>query len=47
MKSGHLLRQVINKIGDVDFNNLAERQHFGDVYEQMLNDLQSAGNSGE
>jgi type I restriction enzyme M protein len=47
MKSGQLLRQVINKITEVDFNNLAERQHFGDVYEQILNDLQSAGNAGE
>ena len=47
MKSGQLLRQVINKINDVDFNNLAERQHFGDIYEQILNDLQSAGNAGE
>ena len=47
MKSGHLLRQVINKISDVDFNNLAERQHFGDVYEQLLNNLQNAGNAGE
>src|SRR5258708_37883355 len=47
MKSGHLLRQVTNKITEVDFNNLAERQHFGDVYEQILNDLQSAGNAGE
>jgi type I restriction enzyme M protein len=47
MKSGHLLRQVVNKINDVDFNNLAEKQHFGDVYEQILNDLQSAGNAGE
>jgi type I restriction enzyme M protein len=47
MKSGHLLRQVINKINEVDFNNLADRQHFGDVYEQLLNDLQSAGNAGE
>ncbi len=47
MKSGHLLRQVTNKINEVDFNNLAERQHFGDVYEQILNDLQSAGNAGE
>ena len=47
MKSGQLLRQVINKINEVDFNNLADRQHFGDVYEQMLNDLQSAGNAGE
>ena len=47
MKSGHLMRQVINKINEVDFNNLAERQHFGDIYEQILNDLQSAGNAGE
>lgn len=47
MKSGQLLRQVINKINEIDFNNLTERQHFGDVYEQLLNDLQSAGNAGE
>jgi type I restriction enzyme M protein len=47
MKSGQLLRQVINKINDIDFNNLVERQNFGDVYEQLLNDLQSAGNAGE
>jgi type I restriction enzyme M protein len=44
MKSGQLMRQVVNKINDVDFNNLSERQHFGDIYEQILNDLQSAGN---
>ena len=47
MKSGHLMRQVINKIAEVDFNSLAERQHFGDLYEQLLNDLQNAGNAGE
>lgn len=47
MKSGQLLRQVVNKINGVDFNNLADRQHFGDIYEQILNDLQSAGNAGE
>jgi len=47
MKSGQLLRQVINKISGVDFNDLSERKHFGDIYEQLLNDLQSAGNSGE
>ena len=47
MKSGQLLRQVVNKISGVDFNNLAERKHFGDIYEQLLNDLQSAGNAGE
>src|SRR5664279_78882 len=47
MKSGQLMRQVVNKINEVDFNNLAERQHFGVIYEQVLNDLQSAGNAGE
>ena len=47
MKSGQLMRQVINKINGIDFNNLTERQHFGDIYEQILNDLQSAGNAGE
>ncbi len=47
MKSGQLMRQVINKISGVDFNDLTERQHFGDIYEQILNDLQSAGNAGE
>ena len=47
MKSGQLLRQVVNKINGIDFNNLVARQHFGDIYEQILNDLQSAGNAGE
>ena len=47
MKSGHLMRQVINKISEIDFNNSAERHDFGDIYEQILNDLQSAGNAGE
>lgn len=47
MKSGQLMRQVVNKITAIDFNNLSERQHFGDIYEQVLNDLQSAGNAGE
>ena len=41
MKSGQLVRQVINRIDGIDFNNLSERQHFGDIYEQILNDLQS------
>lgn len=47
MKSGQLLRQVINKINAIDFNDLSDRQHFGDIYEQILNDLQNAGNAGE
>ena len=48
MKSGTLLRQVINKVNqDIDFNESATRHLFGDIYEQILKDLQSAGNSGE
>jgi len=47
MKSGQAMRQVVNKINDIDFNSLTERQHFGEIYEQLLNDLQSAGNAGE
>ncbi|QFI67997.1 type I restriction-modification system subunit M [Sinorhizobium alkalisoli] len=47
MKSGQLIRQVVNKISDIDFNSLTKRQHFGEIYEQILNDLQSAGNAGE
>jgi len=29
------------------FQRPGERKHFGDIYEQLLNDLQSAGNAGE
>ena len=48
MKSGQLLRQVINKIQQgVDFNKSQERHAFGDMYEQLLRDLQGAGNAGE
>lgn len=48
MKSGTLLRQVINKINhDIDFNESTTRHTFGDIYEQILKDLQSAGNAGE
>jgi type I restriction enzyme M protein len=47
MKSGQLMRQVVNRIDEIDFNDLKERRHFGEVYEQLLNDLQSAGNAGE
>ncbi len=47
MKSGTLLRQVINKINEIDFNKSEDRHLFGDLYEQILKDLQSAGNAGE
>jgi type I restriction enzyme M protein len=47
MKSGTLMRQVVNKINEIDFNNTADRHTFGAIYEQILKDLQSAGNAGE
>ena len=47
MKSGTLMRQVINKISEIDFNTKQDRHTFGNIYEQILKDLQSAGNAGE
>lgn len=47
MKNGTLIRQVVNKINEIDFNRSEDRHLFGDIYEQILKDLQSAGNSGE
>lgn len=47
MKSGTLMRQVINKISEIDFNTKNDRHTFGTIYEQILKDLQSAGNAGE
>jgi len=47
MKSGTLLRQVVNKINEIDFTASADRHMFNDIYEKILKDLQSAGNAGE
>lgn len=47
MKNGTLIRQVINKINEIDFNSKKDKHLFGDVYEKILKDLQSAGNAGE
>jgi len=47
MKSGTLVRQVINKLNEVNFNSSKDRHVFNDIYEKILKDLQSAGNAGE
>ena len=48
MKSGTLLRQVINKLNkELDFTQMPNFHLFNDIYETMLKDLQSAGKSGE
>ena len=47
MKNGILLRQVINVINEIEFDDADDRHMFGDIYEGILKDLQSAGNAGE
>jgi type I restriction enzyme M protein len=47
MKNGTVIRQVINELNKIDFNSSEDRHLFGDIYETILRDLQSAGNYGE
>ncbi len=47
MKDGVLLRQVINIIDDLDLSDYDERHAFGEIYESILRELQSAGTAGE
>jgi len=47
MKNGTVIRQVINQLNQIDFNSSEDRHLFGDIYETILRDLQSAGNYGE
>lgn len=47
MKDGVLLRQVINVIDELDLTDTEESHAFGDIYESILKELQSAGSSGE
>ena len=42
-----LLRQVVNVINEIEFDDATDRHMFGDIYEGILKDLQSAGNAGE
>lgn len=47
MKDGVLLRQIINIIDELDLEDYEESHAFGDIYESILRELQSAGSSGE
>lgn len=47
MKDGVLLRQIINVIDAIDFGDYEESHAFGEIYESILKELQSAGSSGE
>ena len=47
MKDGVLLRQVINIIDELDLGDYEESHAFGEIYESILRELQSAGSAGE
>lgn len=47
MKSGINIRKVLNKLNELDFNVAKDRHSFGELYENILKELQSAGKSGE
>ena len=47
MKDGVLLRQVINVIDQLDLGNYEESHAFGEIYESILKEMQSAGSAGE
>jgi len=47
MKDGVLLRQVLNIIDELDLGDYEESHAFGEIYESILRELQSAGSSGE
>lgn len=48
MKSGYLLRDIINKIGGIHFTSTDELHTLGALYESMLREMRdAAGDSGE
>lgn len=48
MKSGYLLRDVINKVGGIHFTSSGELHTLGTLYESMLREMRdAAGDSGE
>ena len=47
MKDGVLLRQLINVIDELDLSDDDEIHAFGEIYESILKELQSAGSAGE
>ncbi len=47
MKDGVLMRQVVNVIDELDFSDYEQSHAFGEIYETILKELQSAGSAGE
>ena len=47
MKDGVLLRQLVNVIDGLDLSSYEESHAFGEIYETILKEMQSAGSAGE
>jgi len=47
MKDGVLLRQLVNTVDALNLDDYDESHAFGDIYESILRELQSAGSAGE
>ena len=47
MKDGVSMREVLNVIDGINFADYEESHAFGEIYETILRDIQSAGSSGE
>lgn len=47
MKNGTIIRQVLNSLNEIDFDKSEDRHLFGEIYETILRELQSAGDYGE
>src|SRR3989344_281634 len=47
MQEGVLLRQVINRLNELDLTKAADRHAMNDIYEKFLQELQDAGSAGE
>ena len=47
MKDGVSMREVLNVIDSINFGDYEESHAFGDIYESILKEIQSAGSSGE
>jgi type I restriction enzyme M protein len=47
MKNGTIIRQVLNSLNEIDFDRSEDRHLFGEIYETILRELQSAGDYGE
>lgn len=47
MKNGTYLRQLVNLVNEMNFDEIEERHAFNDIYERLLRGLQTAGNNGQ